>query len=201
MWVDDLAGLLTHLEVKKPFIVGRSRTSRVALRYALRYPARVLGLGLWGLSGGDIALRRLDNYYFGQYLRACQTGGMTAVCDQDHFAGLSVTNPERRNALMDIKPVDFITTLNCWRSMFRVNADQPVMGFKDRELRAIGVPTEIIPYYDAMHLQIAANHALHEIKESQLFDFDPAAWGRQETPEAPEKVAAILCDFIRQLHM
>jgi len=198
MWLNDLAALLTHLEVDKTFVIGRSRTSRVAMRFALRYRHRILGLGLWGVSGGEGALRWLDTYYFGQYLRACQTDGMAGVCNLDHFAGLLAAAPERRETLLGLDPRDFTTALQCWRNMFLVQADQSVMGFSDRELRVIDVPTAIVPYYDAVHPQSAVEHAAKVIPDSQLFDFDPSAWGRQDTPEAPDQVASILCGFFRE---
>jgi pimeloyl-ACP methyl ester carboxylesterase len=56
VWVDDLHELLDGLRIERAFIVGNSRTARVALRFALRYPDRTAGLGLWGISGGASAV-------------------------------------------------------------------------------------------------------------------------------------------------
>lgn len=47
-WVDDLLGLLDHLKIDKAHIMGSSRGSRVALRFAIEYPDRVKSLLLDG---------------------------------------------------------------------------------------------------------------------------------------------------------
>ena len=52
LWADDLHGLLDRLRVRSAFVVGKSRTVRVAIRFAMRYPHQTRGLGLWGISGG-----------------------------------------------------------------------------------------------------------------------------------------------------
>jgi pimeloyl-ACP methyl ester carboxylesterase len=62
-WVDDLLGLMDHLELPTAHIVGSSRGSRVALRFALEHPDRVRSLMLDGAiiamtEAGDASLNR-----------------------------------------------------------------------------------------------------------------------------------------------
>jgi len=62
-WVDDLLGLLDHLQVDKAHIMGSSRGSRVALRFAIQHPDRVKSLLLDGAiiamtEAGDASLNR-----------------------------------------------------------------------------------------------------------------------------------------------
>ena len=45
-WVDDLLALLDHLQIPKNHIYGTSLGSRVAMRFAIEYPDRVLSLVL-----------------------------------------------------------------------------------------------------------------------------------------------------------
>jgi pimeloyl-ACP methyl ester carboxylesterase len=200
VWVDDLHALLNYLKVGQALVVGTSRSARVAIRFALHYPDQTRGLGLWGLSGGAAAARFLDDYYYGTYLRACEKGGMEAVCALDHFAGLIVARPANRDILLAINPQNFMSTMGRWRIQFLIKIDQPVMGFDDEELRRIGVPTAIVPFYDRMHPHAAATHALKMIPGSRLFDFDPARHESSTMTDADKfndtaKVAAILCDF------
>ena len=76
---------------------------------------------------------------------------MNAVCALDHFAGLIEAKPANRDLLLAMDEHEFITAMNRWRDQFLIKIDQPVMGLNDEELRSIGVPTAIVPYYDRMH--------------------------------------------------
>ncbi len=62
-WVDDLLGLMDHLQLDQAHIMGSSRGSRVALRFALQHPDRVKSLILDGAiiamnEAGDVSLNR-----------------------------------------------------------------------------------------------------------------------------------------------
>ena len=98
IWESDLCGLLDHLGVGSAFIVGRSRTARVAISFSLRHPERTLALGLWGIGGGAATVRFLDYYYFGQYSKAVLAGGMDEVCEIGHFQQLILQNSETQCA-------------------------------------------------------------------------------------------------------
>jgi pimeloyl-ACP methyl ester carboxylesterase len=184
VWVDDLHELLDGLGIERAFIVGRSRTARVALRFALRYPGRTAGLGLWGISGGPLAVRFLDDYYYGKYLRACEQAGMEAVCALDHFAGLAAVRPENRTALLAMNPQHFLEVTGRWRAQFLKHAQATVMGFDDDELRRVHVPTAIVPKYDWMHPITSATHANKMIPGSRLFDYDPCRHDRPSKSRA-----------------
>ncbi|MGB7271484.1 MAG: alpha/beta hydrolase [Albidovulum sp.] len=199
---EDLLALLVSLDVKRAFVVGKSRSARVALRFALHYPDMTQGVALWGLSGGAFADKFLNDYYFGQYLRACEMGGMEAVCALDHFAVVIAERPANRDALMAMGVQQFISTMDRWRAQFLATSDQPIFGFNDAELGGIRVPTAIVPYYDRLHPRASAVHALKTIPGSRLFDFDPS---RHHSPsmsaanisDDTAAVAAILCNFFQ----
>jgi 2-hydroxy-6-oxonona-2,4-dienedioate hydrolase len=191
VWVDDLHGLLDGLDIEEAFIVGKSRSARVALRFALRYPDRTAGLGLWGISGGPLAVRFLDDYYYGKYLRACEQGGMEAVCALDHFAGLAAVRPENQTVLLALNPQHFLEVMGRWRAQFLEHAQAPVMGFDDDELRRVQVPTAIVPHYDRMHPIESAIHANKMIPRSRLFDYGPSHHdGPRKSPARPRKSRA-----------
>lgn len=204
VWADDLHALLVHLDALPAFVVGRSRGNRTAVRLALRHPNAVRGLLLWGLSGGPVAARFLDDYYYLKYLRAAKQGGMDAVCALDHFAGLAAGRPSNRRALLEMDPVKFVRTLSEWRADFLAGAGFPVMGISDAELRSIDVPTLLTPYYDRMHPHATVLHAHRMIRGSRFVDFDP---DRNERPDITADeisgdtatVASILRDFIASL--
>jgi pimeloyl-ACP methyl ester carboxylesterase len=223
VWVHDLYALQRYLDVSRTFVVGKSRGARIAIRFALSYPDKTSSLGLWGLGGGAAAANFLDGYYHGQYLRACEEGGMEAVSALGHFAGLVAARPENRHELLAMDPRHFVSAMSRWRSQLLPKINQPVMGLSDEELCRISVPTAIVPYYDWMHPYTSATHALKMIPGSRLFDYDPGQRRRERIlPRAlrrlrriarklmnaakfdddakvatndDAKVAAILCDF------
>lgn len=195
VWALDLYALLKYLHVGRAFVVGRSRGARIAILFALSHPDMTHGLGLWGLGGGAAAAKFLDDYYYGQYLRACEEGGMEAVCALGHFAGLVAKRPANRRALLAMNPRHFISTMSRWRSQLLPKINQPVMGLCDEELRMIRVPTAIVPFYDWMHPYTTATHALEMIPRSRLFDFDPTRHDSHATKTDDDTVAAIICDF------
>ncbi len=145
-WADDLGELLNCLDIPEVFLVGLSRGARVALRFALRHPDRARGLLLWGISGGATAARFLDDFYYGRYLRACEAGGMDAVCALDHFAGLAAARPENRTAILAMDPLQFFSTMTRWRAQFMAGVRNQVIGMSDDELRRVSTPTAIVPY-------------------------------------------------------
>lgn len=174
VWVDDLHSLLVRLNIDHPFLIGKSRTARMAIRFALRYPDSVRGIGLWGLSGGPAPVRWLDDYYYQQYVRACKTGGMEAVCATGHFAGMVAARTENRDLLLAMNPDDFLSAILRWRSDFMAGVDNPLIGFDDNDLRRVAVPTAIVPYYDVIHPHATVLYASALISGSELFDFEPS---------------------------
>ena len=169
IWVDDLRTLLGHLGIRKPLLVGSSRGARIAVKFVLQHPRSVSGLLLWSVSGGALALRFLDNYYYGQYLRSCAVGGMEAVCELEHFAGLIHLKPSRQQTLLAIDPSRFAAVLNRWRESFLVDADQPFMGMSSSSLASVSCPTFVVaPFGDPLHPLDSAFHAHRMIPRSHF---------------------------------
>src|ERR1041385_2620915 len=67
IWADDLYALGKKLDAL-PMYVGRSSAgARLAILYAMRHPDGLRGLLLWRLTGGQEAVHRLAENYYGQY--------------------------------------------------------------------------------------------------------------------------------------
>ena len=196
-WENDLCGLLDHLGVGSAFIVGRSRTARVAISFSLRHPERTLALGLWGIGGGATTVRFLDHYYFGQYSQAVLAGGMDEICKTGHFQQLISQNPENEQILLGINPELFLSTISRWRRHFMEKAFEPVMGLPDDTLRQIQTRTGIVPKYDRLHPVVLAQRAHSLIENSTLFDFRPDHHAREDNHDDQLAVARILGEFFR----
>jgi len=198
---NDLAALLKHIGVRRGFVIGMSRGARIAISYALHWPRRTSGIGLWGLSGGADTTRSLLKFYYGQYVRAAERKGMEGVCSQGSFAELAGTASEQ---LLALDPAVFCSAMRRWRDQFSVKTESPIIGFSDEELGTIRVPTAIMPRYDSWHPLLLADHARTRIEGSQLFEYQPtridASNGRRVDYRGDiPKVAAILCSFMANL--
>jgi pimeloyl-ACP methyl ester carboxylesterase len=173
VWADDLARLLDHVGAAPAVVLGWSRGARIALRFALRHPQSARGLVLWGLSGGPLAARYLEDYYFGKFMRAAVEGGIEALTATEHFGELIALAPDTAASLESLGTQRFITALERQRQAFMIHSDEMVLGVTDDELQSIEVQTVILPFYDNMHPEDTSAHAQHLIAHSRLMDYDP----------------------------
>jgi pimeloyl-ACP methyl ester carboxylesterase len=174
VWADDLRALIDLLGIEDVLVTGLSRGARVAAQFALRHRRVTRSAVLWGLAGGLDAFEYLDEYYFGQYLRTCEGGGMDAVCAIDHFLGVLPARPENEAVLRTMPPERFLAVMQQWRASYGDRAHVAVLGLPDEVLGSIRVPVGIVPYYDRLHPVSASEHAARSIRRGVLLDFDPS---------------------------
>src|SRR6266571_2725108 len=105
-WAEDLHELLARLDALPAYIGGSSSGCRLAMILALRRPEDVRGLLLWRVTGGAYAAERLTNQYYTSHIEAAEQGGMTAVCELEHWSEVIRTNPKARTILMAIEKQD-----------------------------------------------------------------------------------------------
>src|SRR5712692_1595107 len=118
IWADDLYELLSQLDALPVFAGGSSSGCRLSLLLALRHPDAVRGLLLWRVTGGPFAANRLAQNYYGDFMDAAKQGGMAAVCETEHFAERTASNPSNRDRLMAMEPERFIAVMSRWREYF-----------------------------------------------------------------------------------
>jgi pimeloyl-ACP methyl ester carboxylesterase len=205
VWADDLHGLLTQIGVLPSasgvFIGGSSSGCRMSLAFALRYPQAVRGLLLWRITGGAFAAQRLAREYYAQYIAAAQSGGMIAVWAMPHFRDMIVAHPANREKLVAADPQSVISTMNHWSQGFLKEADYPVIGATEAQLRSIKVPTCIIPGNDNTHPKAVGEKLARLMPDTTLNilfaehqDVDvvpPESWAKRE-----EEMAAMLLAFL-----
>ncbi len=207
VWADDLHALLTQLgalqAASRVFVGGSSSGCRLSLAFALRYPQAVRGLLLWRITGGAYAAQRLAREYYGQYIAAAQTGGMTAVCAMPHFHDLIVAHAPNRERLLTADPQRLIATMTRWSAGFLQEAGLPVIGATARQLQSIPAPACVIPGNDNTHPQavgetlarLLPNATLHSLFPDHR-DVDvvpPEDWAAKET-----EMAALLLAFLER---
>ena len=151
IWAADLYELLSQLDALPAVIGGRSSGCRLSLIFALRYPQAVRALLLWRITGGPYAAERLAYKYYGEYIAAAQQGGMAAVCATEDFAERIRDRPSNRDRLMAVDPARFIAAMSHWSGYFSADANKPVIGASEAELKSIRIPACIVPGNDLIH--------------------------------------------------
>lgn len=151
IWADDLAVLLKKLGSSSAFIGGTSSGARLSMLYNQRHPQNVNGLMLMRVTGGDFAAGRLPEMYYGQFIRAAQQGGMKAVCETEQYQERIKANPSNLPRLMAMNPTEYIRVMEHWLSIFLQGPRKPVLGMENDVMRAIRVPTIVIPGNDKTH--------------------------------------------------
>jgi pimeloyl-ACP methyl ester carboxylesterase len=201
IWADDLHALLGQLGALPALVGGASSGSRTSLLFHRRHRESVRALVLMQCTGGAFAAGRLPENYYLQYIRAAESGGMAAVCDTEMYRQRIAANPSNRERLMRMDPAQFIAVMRRWVSIFTDGPIEPLIGVGEDELRAVRVPTLVIPGNDRTHSS-AAGLAVHRlIPGAQLFrlpveDQDAtvityAEW-KQHEPMIAEAIVAFL---------
>lgn len=203
IWAEDLYALLKQQNALPAFISGSSSGARTSLLFALRHPEAVRALLLLRVTGGPFAARRLPEMYYDQYIRAAEQGGMPAVLETEHYAGLARANPKTRAALEATDPQRFVAMLKDWRAKFIAGADLPVMGVTDAELAAIKAPVLVIPGNDNTHSSESGRIAARKIRGSTLHqlpieDEDVPLLHFDKWAHLEPEIAQVFADFMRR---
>lgn len=203
IWADDLAALLRQLDAIPAWVGGISAGCRVSLRVAIQHPEVAKGLLLWWVTGGAFAAERLGEMYYDQFIRVAEQEGMVGLLQTPFFAERVAQNPSNRERLLAISPQVFIAVMRNWRKAF--NDETVVLGASDEQLRAIQVPTVIVPGNDDTHPLRVAEH-LHRLWPHATFY--PHPWSQEESQalqdrpleeqweERAKRLAPLFLDFL-----
>ena len=194
IWADDLHELGRQLDSLPLFVGGSSAGARLAILFALRHPKALRGLLLWRLTGGQHAVDRLAENYYGKFIKIARAGGMQAVCESEHFAECVKARPGNRERILRIDTDEFIKVMTYWRECFLQSATLPIVGATEAQLRGIVSPVCLIAGNDVVHTPATARKAAGLIPNSELHDdvvekrsddnlredWDPKEWRDQE---------------------
>ena len=168
VWADDLHELLKQHDAVPAFIGGSSSGARTAINFCIRHPDATRALLLMRVTGGEFAAGRLPENYYGQFIRLAREGGMAAVCATEEYQERFKENPANLNKMMEMDAREYIAAMSNWLALFEDVAHLPVMGISEYQLRAIKVPTMIIPGNDLVHSSSSAKVAHEMIDGSEL---------------------------------
>ena len=207
VWADDLYELGKQLGAMPIYVGGSSAGARLAILFAIRHPDALRGLLLWRVTGGQEAVDRLAENYYGQFIKIAQAGGMQAVCESEHFAECIKVRPANRDRLLQTDVGQFINVMTTWRERFLESATLPIVGASEAELRAIKAPACLIAGNDVIHTPATArkaaslipNSELHEdVVEKRSDDNLLKEWDRKEWRDVEPRIAAIFAAFLKR---
>ncbi|MGC1466774.1 MAG: alpha/beta hydrolase [Pseudolabrys sp.] len=207
VWADDLYDLGKQLGALPMYVGGSSAGARLAILYAMRHPGGLRGLLLWRVTGGQEAVDRLSENYYGQYIKLARAGGMQAVCDSEHFAECIAARPANRERLLKTDVNEFIKVMDYWRERFLASASLPIVGASEADLNAIKAPACLVAGNDVIHTPMTArkaarlipNSELHEDVVSKRADNDLLKeWDRKEWRDVEPHLATIFTDFLKR---
>ena len=207
VWADDLYELGKQLGAMPIYVGGSSAGARLAILFAIRHPDALRGLLLWRVTGGQEAVDRLAEDYYGQFIKIAQAGGMQAVCESEHFAECIKVRPANRDRLLQTDVGQFIKVMTTWRERFLESATLPIVGASEADLRAIKAPACLIAGNDVIHTPATArkaaslipNSELHEdVVEKRSDDNLLKEWDRKEWRDVEPRIAAIFAAFLKR---
>jgi pimeloyl-ACP methyl ester carboxylesterase len=203
LWADDLHQLLTQLGALPVVAGGGSSGCRLAVLLALRYPKDVAALLLWRVTGGKHACDMLAHQYYGAFVEAAEAGGMKAVCKTEHFAACIAANPRNRDYLMSFKVEDFVRRMRDWAGYFLRDADLPIIGATEQDLKSLRIPACVVPGNDWRHNPKVAERAIALIPTSELHDLvkvqrDVDLGPHEDWDEIEDEMAATFTGFLKR---
>ncbi len=206
VWADDLYELGRQLGADRLVVGGSSAGARLAILFAIRHPDALRGLLLWRLTGGQEAVDKLAENYYGQFIKLANKGGMAAICESEHFKECIASRPANRERLMANDLGQFITVMSFWRERFLESARLPIVGASEADLRSIVAPACLIAGNDVIHTPVTARKAAGLIPDCELHDdvvrkrADDQLleeWDRKEWRDAEPRIAQIFTAFLQ----
>jgi pimeloyl-ACP methyl ester carboxylesterase len=207
VWADDLQALAQQIDALPIYVGGSSAGARLAILFAIRHPVATRGLLLWRVTGGQEAVDRLAENYYGQFIPIARDGGMQAVCETEHFADCIAARPSNRGRLMGTDVDHFIKVMTTWRERFLESAKLPIVGASEADLNGIKAPACLIAGNDVIHTPVTARKAASLIPNSELHDDVVEKrsddnllkdWDRAEWRNAESRIAEIFAAFLRR---
>ena len=206
VWADDLYDLGRQLGADRLVVGGSSAGARLAILFAIRHPDALNGLLLWRLTGGQEAVDKLAESYYGQFIKLANQGGMAAICESEHFKECIASRPANRERLMAQDLGQFIKVMSFWRDRFLESARLPIVGATEADLRSIVAPACLIAGNDVIHTPVTARKAAGLIPQCELHDdvvrkrADDQLleeWDRKEWRDAEPRIAKIFTAFLQ----
>lgn len=204
VWADDLYQLLSELNAFPVVAGGGSSGCRLAVLLALNHPDKVSALLLWRITGGEHACKALAQMYYYDFVEVAEKGGMAAVCETEHFAGVIARNPRNRDILMGFTVEEFSRRMRDWAEYFLADKDLPIIGATEADLKSLKMPACLVPGNDWRHDPEVAVRAEKLIPTAELYNLckiplrDVDLGPHEDWDEIEDEMAATFTDFLKR---
>lgn len=208
VWADDLHALAKYVGAEKLYVGGSSAGARLAILFAIRHRQALSGLLLWRITGGQHAVDKLAEEYYGQYIKLAGTAGMQAVANSRHFSKCISERPSNRQRLLKMDADAFVMVMTAWREAFLKSSSLPIVGASEAQLRAIDCPACVVAGNDIVHTPEAADKAAGLLPNCELHtnvvrklptDKLLNEWDRKEWRDVEPHLAAIFAKFLMKV--
>jgi pimeloyl-ACP methyl ester carboxylesterase len=139
-----LIGLINALDLGPTALAAGSAGSRVSLIAASRAPECVSHLILWWVSGGNLGLASLAEFYCAAPANLVGIGGMAAVADAPCWAEQCRRNPAVREALLAMDPAEFVQVMEKWALAYAPSQTSPVPNMSATDWQALSMPVLLV---------------------------------------------------------
>ncbi|GMG85513.1 hypothetical protein LNKW23_47350 [Paralimibaculum aggregatum] len=208
LWADDLKLLADKLGTGPLVVGGSSSGARMAVAFALKYPETVRAVLLWRLTGGAVAAKRLVKKYFTDLATLAREEGMAAVARAEDFAEAIAAEPANRTYIETFDRDAFLAIMDRWSASLAKDADAPMLGASEAQLRSLDLPVCLVAGNDVVHAPASARAVskilprcdLHEGVVPQRPDDDLLdSWDEAEWVAAEPQMARIFAEFIEEI--
>lgn len=186
---DDLLSVLDALKAEKAVVVGMSQSGRVAVDFALKYPARVAGVILQGARlGAEAQVKKTEEIPIADYIEFARTGRLDEMKNlwRDHPLMRSSTTAGQaliKKMLADYEARDLLATA------------PPAPEFYASDLAKINAPALVITgAEDTPHRRRVADDLSSTIPNAQQIEIPDA--GHLCNLNAPQAFNAAVSEFL-----
>lgn len=151
IWVEDLRGLLDHVDITSAAMLGSSQGAAIALAFAVAYPERTWALVLNRPTGGPELEEGLYKPGWEVSAEFAERFGMEAVvrAPGGPFFERILEDLEFAARLRQMSAAEYAALIR--ESIRRIFRGYPTVGASEEQLCALRVPTLILPGSDTFH--------------------------------------------------
>lgn len=192
-WMEDLRGLLEHLEASPACVWGSSEGASFTMLLAARHPNLVKALIVAAPTGGAYLEEFAYTPAWEDSAQYAESHGMDAVVDNPEgpYGRRIRSDPAFGEFLRRVPAVEYAAAVReSVRRLF--GHGYPTVGVSQQELARISAPTLIMPGRDEWHPRLVARHIAQSVPGAEIRDVP--AWA--EDPQAfVEAVVSFLSRF------
>lgn len=170
-WMDDLRGLLEHLDASPAYVVGSSEGASFTMLLAACHPSMVRALIVAAPTGGAYLEEFAFKPRWEHSAEYAEAKGMDAVVDDPGgpYERRIRSDPEFREFLRKVPAAEYAAVIReSVRRLF--GHGYPTVGVSQQQLASITAPTLIMPGRDEFHPRLIAQRIAMLVTDSKVVE-------------------------------